>query len=99
MTPERKWFEPNSKSKWRAQRGFLRRPPTVVIVFDQTNECPLIRGSVNVHIDRRRFGMAQLERDGIRARLAFMRRWMLTAVRCTLYGLRVRPHVASGRYG
>lgn len=99
MAPERKWFEPNSKSKWRAQRGFLRRPPTVVVVFDQSNECPLIRGCVNVHIDRRRSGMAQLERDGIRARLAFMRRWIQTAVRCTLYGLRVRPHVASGRYG
>lgn len=97
--PEKIWFEPNSKSKWQAQRGFLRNPPTVVVIFDQTNECPLIRGSVNIHIDRRRFGLGQVEKDGLRARLAFLSRWARTALRCTLYGLRVRPFVPSGRYG
>lgn len=98
-TPARVRFEPNSKSKWRAQKGFLRTPPTAVIIFDQSNECPLIRGSVNIHVDRRRVGMAQVERDGWGPRLAFIARWARTAVRCTLYGLRVQPFVPSGRYG
>lgn len=92
-------FQPNRASKWRVQRLFFAAPPTAVIVFDQHNECPLLRSRVNIHIDRRRPNHAQVERDGILPRLAFLRRWAFTAIRCTLYGLRVRPFVRSSRYG
>lgn len=97
--PKRVRFQPNRDSKWQAQRGFLREPPTAVLIFDQSNECPLVRSRINIHIDRRRMGQAQVERDGLWPRLAFMRRWVGTALRCTLYGLRVKPFVPSGRYG
>jgi GT2 family glycosyltransferase len=96
---ERITFEPNRSSKWRAQREFLREPPTAVVIFEQSNECPLLRSRVNVHVDRRRPGFAQVERDGWGPRLAFMRRWIGTALRSTWYGLFVRPYQGSGRYG
>jgi GT2 family glycosyltransferase len=97
--PHRIRFEPNRNSKWQAQRGFLLHPPTAVVLFDQNNECPMVRSRVNIHIDRRRMGQAQVERDGLMPRLSFMGRWLVTALRCTLYGLRVRPFISSDRYG
>jgi hypothetical protein len=97
--PHRIRFDPNRKSKWDAQRGFLREPPTAVVIFDQSNECPMVRSRVNIHIDRRRPAQAQVERDGFMPRLAFLARWLITTIRCTLYGLRVKPFVSSDRYG
>lgn len=97
--PERIVFAPNRDSKWAAQRPFLRDPPTAVVVFDQHNDFPLLRSRGNIHIDRRRAGAAQYERDGIGPRLAFLWRWAVTAVRCGWYGLRVKPYVNAGKYG
>jgi GT2 family glycosyltransferase len=96
---ERITFEPNRGSKWRIQRALFGNPPTAVVIFDQSNECPLLRSRVNIHIDRRRPGQAQVERDGLTPRLRFLWRWMGTALRSTLYGLSVRPYRGSGRYG
>jgi GT2 family glycosyltransferase len=97
--PQRIVFSPNRGSKWRAQRSMLRSPPTAVVVFDQHNDFPLIRSRANLHIDRRRPTEAQLERDGIRPRLAFLARWAGTAAKSLLYALRVRPYVRTGKYG
>jgi len=44
----------------------------------------LIRSRANIHVDRRRPALAQVEVDGWRARLAFLRRWAGTALRCLL---------------
>lgn len=97
--PRRIVFEPNRASKWRAQREFLRNPPTAVVIFDQSNELPMVRGTVNIHIDRRRPEMAQVETDGLGPRLRFFARWAWTALRCMLYAAlaRTRPH--AGKYG
>lgn len=97
--PERIVFSPNRASKWRAQKPLLRDPPSAVLIFDQHNDFPLIRSRANIHIDRRRPAEAQVEADGLRPRLAFLRRWAATAVRCLWYSLRVRPYVRSGKYG
>lgn len=97
--PARVVFEPNRRSKWRSQRGYLRRPPKAVVIFDQNNDFPLIRGTMNIHVDRRRPEMAQVESDGFGPRLAFLGRWAITAVRCMVYAWRVRPKVHVGRYG
>lgn len=97
--PERIVFQANRASKWRANRPFLRRPPDAVVVFDQHNDFPLIRSRGNIHIDRRRAGVAQYERDGIRLRLAFAMKWLWTAVRSVVYAARVKPYVRTGRYG
>lgn len=97
--PVRIVFEPNKRSKWRSQRKYLRRPPHAVVVFDQSNDFPLIRGTMNIHVDRRRPEIAQVERDGFGPRLAFLARFAVTALRCMVYAWRVRPIVHAGRYG
>lgn len=97
--PSRIVFEPTRGSKWAAQRAMLQVPPTAVVVFNQHNDFPLLRSRVNIHIDQRRAGVAQVEADGLRPRTAFLRRWLGTAVRCALYSVRVKPHVRSGKYG
>lgn len=96
--PARVVFAPNRRSKWRAQRGFLRRPPTAVVIFDQSNELPILRGRYNVHIDRRRPDQAQGEWDRMRERLRFMGRWSATLVRCLIYLATVRPRPHVGTY-
>ncbi len=97
--PARVVFEPNRGSKWNAQKGFLKKPPTAVIVFEQSNDLPMIRGRCNIHIDRRRPGLAQMEWDGWPVRAAFLRRWAVTALKCALYAARVRPYVSTSKYG
>jgi hypothetical protein len=99
VRPERIVFSPNRSSKWRSQRAMLGAPPEAVLIFDQHNDFPLIRSRGNIHLDRRRPGMAQVERDGLGLRLAFLRRWAATAVRSAWYAMRVRPYVRKGKYG
>jgi GT2 family glycosyltransferase len=97
--PRRIVFAPTRDSKWEAQRDFLREPADAVVVFDQSNELPLIRSRFNIHIDRRRPDVAQTERDGWRPRLRFYARWADTACRCLLYTLAARPRAHDGKYG
>lgn len=99
--PARIVFNPNRRSKWRVQRAWLRRPPDAVVVFDQHNDFPLIRSRWNIHVDRRRPGEGQAERDGLRPRLKFFVRWCVTALRSAWHGLRVKPAApgAGGKYG
>lgn len=87
------------RSKIRRQIGLLFSPPTAVVVFDQTNDFPLVRGTWNVHIDRRQPGKAQIERDGLGPRLAYAARWLRTAAASAWYAARVRPYEPKGRYG
>lgn len=99
VQPARVVFDPNRRSKWRAQRAYLRRPPDAVVVFDQHNDFPLIRSRWNIHVDRRRPDSAQAERDGLGRRAAFFGRWVWTAILSAWYGLRVRPSGPGGKYG
>ncbi len=92
-------FEPSKSSKWRAQRDLLFRPPAATIIFDNSNEFPLIRGRHSVHIDQRRPGQAQVESDGLRRRLAFTLRWMATSVRAAIAALRDPDFERTDRYG
>lgn len=92
-------FRPNKRSKLTAQLRFLAKPPAATVVFDNHCEFPLLRSRANVHIDRRKPGVATVEPDGLLRRLAFFGRWAAAGLRCTLYALTVRPHVHAGRYG
>ncbi len=98
-TPERIVYGGHMRSRIRRQLDLLRRPPTAVVVFDQTNDFPAVRGRWNIHIDTRKPTAAQLERDGLVPRAAFLARWATTALRCALYALRVRPYTSPTRYG
>jgi len=95
---ERIVFSPNRKSKWRSQKALLREPAEAVVVFDQHNDFPLIRSRANIHIDRRRPGMAQYEADGLAIRGRFLWLWAKTALRCAVYLTRVRPRSHAGKY-
>jgi GT2 family glycosyltransferase len=70
-----------------------------VVVFDQTNDLPLLRGRHNIHIDMKKPTVAQRERDGLGPRAAFLWRWLKAAPRCAWYALRIRPYVSTDRYG
>lgn len=83
---------------WR-QAPLVKRSPAAVVVFDQTNDVPLLRGRWNIHIDRKWPDVAQVERDGLGQRAAFLRRWIWTTLRCAWYAMRVRPYVSPSRYG
>jgi GT2 family glycosyltransferase len=97
--PRRIRFAPNRRSKWEAQREFVRDPAAAVVVFDQSNELPLVRSRFNIHIDRRRPDLAQTERDGLGPRLRFFARWARTACLCLVYTLAARPRPHRGKYG
>ena len=97
--PRRIRFQPNRKSKWRAQRDYLRTAPDAAVVFDQSNDFPLVRSRWNIHVDRRRPEHAQAEPDGLLLRARFLARWLATAVRAAVYALTVRPRPHKGKYG
>ncbi|MFN0133992.1 MAG: glycosyltransferase family 2 protein [Phycisphaerales bacterium] len=97
--PERIVFEPRRRSKFRAQRRYLRRPATAVVIFNQHNDFPLLRSRCNIHIDTRRAEVAQVEPDGPRVRLAFLRRWLRTALAAAGFAARARAYSSDGKYG
>lgn len=86
-------------SRMRRQARFLFNQPDAVVVFDQTNDFPLIRGRFNVHIDRRQASKCQLERGGPGRVVAFLGRWTWTAARVVLYAGTLRPSASTGKYG
>ncbi len=96
---ERLVYAPRLLSRLRRQLPLLRRRPDAVIVFDQTNDMPLLAGRHNIHIDRKWPEVAQVERDGFAPRAAFLARWLGTTIRSIIYAARVRPYVSPNRYG
>ncbi len=97
--PERIVYSSRRRSRLRRQLALLRRWPRAVVVFDQTNDFPAVAGKWNIHIEMKKPTIAQLERDGMLARLAFLARWIPTVPRCLFYALTVRPYTSAGRYG
>ncbi len=97
--PERVRHTRRPRSRLFRQAGFLRRPPEGVIVFDQIATFPLLRGAYNIHIDRKWIDRAQIERDSLARRAAFLGRWIGTGVLCALHLALNRRHVSGSRYG
>ncbi len=87
------------RSKLLRQLPLLRRPPDVVIVFNQTSDFPLLRGRRNCHIDQRTPDLAQIEPDGAGARLAFLARWTLTGLRVAWFLATLRRYRSRDRFG
>lgn len=96
---ERIVYSRRLRSKLLRQVPLLRRRPTAVVVFDQTNDFPLLCGGRNIHIDLKWPDQAQVERDGLGPRLAFMARWLPTALRSLWYVALLRPYRSPNRYG
>lgn len=86
-------------SRLRRQLDLLRVPPRAVVVFDQTNDYPALRGRWNIHVDMKKPGAAQLERDGPLPRAVFALRWLGTAARAAVFSCTVRPYTSPTKYG
>ncbi len=87
------------KSRIFRQKSLILKRPRAVVVFDQTNDMPLVTGKWNVHIDMKKPTSAQLERDGVWTRAKFGMRWAKSVWRCGWYALRVRPFDKAHQYG
>lgn len=82
-----------------ARRSFFARTPEACIVFDLTNDVPLLRCPITLHIDHRTPEQCQVERDGVISRVAFVGRWCITAARAAWYCIRMprqRPEAPFG---
>ncbi|MFG0283245.1 MAG: glycosyltransferase family 2 protein [Phycisphaerales bacterium JB039] len=97
--PERIIYSRRLRSKFRRQIPLLRHPPDAVIVFNQTSDFPLLRGTRNLHIDRRSPHMAQLEPDGAAVRAAFCIRWVATGLRVAWFLATLRRYRSRDRFG
>ncbi len=86
-------------SRIRRQLPLLLRAPHAVVVFNQFNDFPLVRGGKNVHIDRRRAAQCQIEGDGLAARLRFFVRWSATFARAVFAIATLRPYTSPTKYG
>lgn len=87
------------RSKIRRQIPFLFRAPGAAVVFDQSNDFPLIRAGHNIHIDYRQPARCQIERAGTMALVSSLARWSLTCVRAVAHAATLRPYVSPNRYG
>lgn len=97
--PERVVYSPKLRSKLRRQLPFIRKKSDAVVVFDQTCDFPLLRGTYNIHVDRKKPTMAQIEHDGFGKRMAFLCRWLPVVVRAVVYCVTLRPYVSKNKYG
>lgn len=88
------------RSRLKKQWSVWRLRPSACVVWDQTNDFPvLLGGPFTLHIDTRKQTMAQLERDGWGTRLGFLRRWIPAWFRLNRYAATVEPYAGTGRYG
>jgi GT2 family glycosyltransferase len=95
-------YGPRKRSRLKKQLAMLRARPSACIVFDQTNDFPILTPfgpSHNIHIDQKNPALAQLERDGLLVRARFLGRWLRESVRCLLWASRVKPFVRTSSYG
>ncbi len=98
--PDRIVYGATYRSRYiRRQLPMLNRPARCVVVFDQSTDFPALLGMYNLHVDSRRPSMGQLERDGLLRKMRFFWRWGVTAARCVLFALTVKPYTSSTKYG
>lgn len=99
VQPERIIYSHRWQSKLYRQKDMVFDPPRAVVIWDQVNDFPLLRGDYNVHIDRKAITRAQIERGGQFAKLKKAVKIGLTLVRAAAYSF-VRPFVVNtSRFG
>jgi GT2 family glycosyltransferase len=96
---QRAIYSRRRRSKLRRQTDMFKGGPHALVIFDNDCDFPLLRSGVNVHVDRRRDGECQVEPCGLRVRMGFAGRWVLTALRCGVFMLTLAPFKRAGRYG
>lgn len=97
--PRRIVYSSRWRSRLRRQVSLWRDPPRVVVVFDQSNDFPVLVGRWNLHIDLKNDRIGQLERDGVGPRARFLWRWFWTGVRAVWHAITVRQDNSATKYG
>ena len=83
---------------WRAVRMVFSAPDAAV-VFDNTNDFPLMRCPVTIHVDSRDPERALAEPDTLAGRASFLARLVRALVLCVVYIARLKPYARTSRYG
>lgn len=94
---ERVVYSGRRRSKVRRQASLLLRPVRAAVVFDQSNDFPLLSGGHNLHIDRKSPSQVQVEDDGLGPRLEFFARWLATRARGLAWCRRATPPAHDSR--
>jgi GT2 family glycosyltransferase len=96
---ERIVYSTRTRSKIRRQLALLADPPAAAVVFDHHCDFPLARCDWTIHIDLREPDKANLERDTIVDRLAFLRAWRQDRMSADRFLADLRDYVAPNRFG
>lgn len=94
---ERVVYSGRRRSKVRRQVALLARSPRAVVVFDQSNDFPLLSGGHNLHIDRKSPTLVQVEEDGVGPRMEFLSRWVVTRARGIRWSRTATPPAHQSR--
>lgn len=88
-------------SRVKKQIMFARLRPAACVVFENTNDMPVLFGGAggNIHVDLKDATVCQPERDGWGVRARFVGRWLGTACRAAWFALTCRPYVTKGKFG
>lgn len=92
-------YAPRTRSRIVRQLPLLTNPPDACIVLNNTNDFPLLRCPITLHVDHRDPRLCQVEHDGLTRRLAFFARWSATATRAAWYVLRNQPQQPPAPFG
>jgi len=92
-------YAPSTKSRIYRQLPLLTNPPDACVVLNNTNDFPLLRCPVTLHVDHRDPDLCQVEHDSLARRLVFFFRWNTTAMRATWYVLRNKPQQPPAPFG
>jgi GT2 family glycosyltransferase len=88
-------YSASLRSKLFRQLPLLLTPPHVVIIFDESGDLPLFRGSTNLHLRAADLTHAWVEHDSPAHRLAALRLWWSLRRRIPTYLRTVSPGRAS----
>lgn len=92
-------YAPTTRSRIYRQLPFLTNPPEACIVLNNTNDFPLARCPVTLHVDHRTPERCQAEHDRVLSRITFLARWSTTVARAAWYALRNAPQAPSAPFG
>jgi hypothetical protein len=92
-------YAPRRLSKLKKQLALVRLCPRAVVVFDHSNDIPVLPTGWTLHIDSRAPEQPQVERESWRSRLATAARFIFTGLKAAGFMLTVKPYVSPTRYG
>jgi len=96
---ERVVYAPSLRSRLRRQAPVVRRRPAACLVFDQSNDVPLVGCPWTLHVDHRAPDRCRPERDSLGRRAAFVLRLSATAAACAWFVLRDPDQGPEARRG